>query len=75
MVKLKQKNSAKPEINCNHRAREGRGWGIYGNSPKRQWDSARGVCVCVLGGEGGGGGIVRMCVPNGPLFQHCQVYD
>ena len=32
------------------------------------------------GGEGGGGelpiyGIVRMCVPNSPLFQHCQVYD
>ena len=30
-------------------------------------------------GEGGGGlpiyGIVRMCVPNSPLFQHCQVYD
>ena len=20
-------------------------------------------------------GIVRMCVPNGPLFQRCQVYD
>ena len=20
-------------------------------------------------------GIVRMCVPNSPLFQHCQVYD
>ena len=36
------------------------------------------------GGEGGVGGrgltsyiygIVRMCVPNSPLFQHCQVYD
>ena len=37
------------------------------------------------GGDGGGGsawwkviaiyGIVRMCVPNGPLFQRCQVYD
>ena len=33
------------------------------------------------GGEGAGGwlpiyGIVRrMCVPNSPLFQHCQVYD
>ena len=33
-------------------------------------------------GGGGGGcgelpfyGIVRMCVPNGPLFQRCQVYD
>ena len=27
--------------------------------------------------EGGGPiyGIVRMCVPNSPLFQHCQVYD
>ena len=40
-----------------------------------------------LGGAGGGGGgeggggvtsyicIVRMCVPNSPLFQRCQVYD
>ena len=41
-----------------------------------------------VGGGGGGGveggrkevtsniyGIVRMCVPNGPLFQHCKVYD
>ena len=35
------------------------------------------------GGWGGGGGlgqlpiysIVRMCVPNGPLFQRCRVYD
>ena len=33
------------------------------------------------GGVGWGGGllpicgIVRMCVPNGPLFQRCQVYD
>ena len=32
------------------------------------------------GGEGGGAcnpiyGIVRMCVPNSPLFQRCQVYD
>ena len=32
------------------------------------------------GGLGGGGGvpiygIVRMCVPNGSLFQCCQVYD
>ena len=31
-------------------------------------------------GWGGGGelpiyGIVRMCVPNSPLFQRCQVYD
>ena len=33
-------------------------------------------------GWGGGGGnqnpiydIVRMCVPNGPPFQRCQVYD
>ena len=33
------------------------------------------------GGVGGGGGylsiygIVRMCVPSGPFFQRCQVYD
>ena len=33
------------------------------------------------GGLGGVGGllpiygVVRMCVPNGPLFQRCQVYD
>ena len=33
------------------------------------------------GGEGVGGGylpiygIVRMCVPNSPLFRRCQVYD
>ena len=31
------------------------------------------------GGNGEGGnflyGILRMCVPNSPLFQHCQVYD
>ena len=41
------------------------------------------VCVCVGGGGGGGGGggvtsyiwHIRMCVPNGPLFQRCQVYD
>ena len=36
--------------------------------------------LCVSRGEGGGGllpiyGIVRMCVPNSPLFQRCQVYD
>ena len=39
---------------------------------------------CVCGGGGGRGGltsyiwhsgIVRMCVPNSPLFQRCQVYD
>ena len=41
-----------------------------------------GVCVCGRGGRGGGQGwllpiydIVRICVPNGPLFQRCQVYD
>ena len=36
-----------------------------------------------VGGWGGGGGwtllplygIVRMCVPNSPLFQRCQVYE
>ena len=48
---------------------------------KGHWQTARG------GGGGGGGGvgrerggypiygIVRMCVPNSPLFQCCQVYD
>ena len=29
----------------------------------------------ILGGGGPIYGIVRMCVPNSPLFQHCQVYD
>ena len=29
----------------------------------------------ILGGEGPIYGIVRMCVSNSPLFQHCQVYD
>ena len=38
------------------------------------------VCVCVVVAGGGRGslpiyGIVRMCVPNGPLLQRCQVYD
>ena len=42
------------------------------------------MCVCVWGGGGGGRGrgggnflyvIVRMCVPNGPFFQRCQLYD
>ena len=45
--------------------------------------TTRCVCVCVGGGGGGGGGggrgpiygIVWMYVPNGPLFQRCQVYD
>ena len=36
------------------------------------------VCVCVCGRGGGGRGfpiygIIRMCVPNGLLFQRCQV--
>ena len=39
--------------------------------------------VCMLNTQGGRGGgvtsyiygIVRMCMPNSPLFQHCQVYD
>ena len=29
----------------------------------------------ILGGGGPIYGIVRMCVPNSPFFQHCQVYD
>ena len=35
-----------------------------------------------LGERAGGGGVLlpiygiaQMCMPNGPLFQHCQVYD
>ena len=35
--------------------------------------------MCVCGGGGGGGEgvkyIVRMCGPNSPPFQRCQVYD
>ena len=46
----------------------------------RGWGGG-GVGEGVWGGGGGGGGerpiygIVWMCVPNGLLFQRCQVYD
>ena len=51
--------------------------GAFGPSPKFSrvipavW-SSNGL---ILGGGGPIYGIVRMCVPNSPLFQRCQVYD